>query len=1080
MQMRRLCHLAILLACAALLFCAPPLARAAVTDACTEATGATLPNPPWTNIQGSMAYNASGFCYDGSGNAYSIYTGTSFTAAQYSQAELTISSGAGVAVRMDSSGDGYIWWPGVTGTTIFKISAFGGAGGITMSTACPSVSTGDTIKLSVDSAYNFTCTDITTSASGAGTDGSSYRNSGSPGFETQVGAPIINFQADNVAAQAAAPTFSPTGPRLPTGGAAVTLSTSSSGCSGSIVWNTTNAQLGGNLTGTSSTNPLTVSTNETVYAQVQGCAGFTNSTISSQAFTVGNVTWYVQPNGGPRYDATYNPTGDSCNGQSVANMVVSGGPNQACAFNDYRYIWANGSAAGSMVGIGGDRYNIANTYPGGQTGWRVGRAGPNSGDLFNGYTGVGGGDPYTDYNPPFPAGTSGNPTIVAGSNYYLSGCLTRSQKTQLFGGYAVLAVLNMQAANYVTVACLEVTDHSSCIKHGTAGLPSVCSNSIPFTDYANSGIQTADPGDPYVYADQMQNVMLQDLDIHGFPHGGIAGAIGGSVSMTRVSSNFNGFAGWDFDFGSSGHGYPNNPASTISASYVTMDWNGCNEEYPISDPIPITYCYSITNNGFGDAWSGQDSNLASMTCSHCEMAQNVKDAFFGPHTAIGSVNISQSYAANNGGQTWKANLGQTGQWLMQNTLTDANCRRLAQAVTGAPSTFNTYISNGDLCRADGAAMAIVWPVSGSFEADNNTFVAASQNVTADFTCWNQFATVSVGSGGTGYQVGDVLYVGGTQATVTVTSVSSGVITGISLTLPGQVTNASVPFTETYIWGGHGTGAQITVDTVMPVSCGGGNRILRNNNFIGYTNPNNVSWNGQTIGMFCYSVCNGNPGTSTDAMWTTRSNNNFWSFKSGTFACTYAGETCTDPLMVVEPSQTWVSETQLDSFNAALSSSANSFYPLLDSPLVGAGVNFSGIPTTDYYGATRSNPPAIGAVEPAGTPTAATPTFSPNGGTSSSPIVVTIASSTSGATICYTEDGSTPTGNGAGTCTHGATLVNGGAVTVSSTIAALKAIATESGFNDSGVGTSSSYTINTSSGGVVFGGSMTISGSLTAN
>jgi hypothetical protein len=395
-----------------------------------------------------------------------------------------------------------------------------------------------------------------------------------------------------------------------------------------------------------------------------------------------------------------------------------------------------------------------------------------------------------------------------------------------------------------------------------------------------------------------------------------------------------------------------------------MDWNGCNEEYPIVDPIPVTYCYSIINQGFGDAWSGQDSDLASMICNHCEMAYNVKDAFFGPHTAIASVTITNSTAYNNGGQTWKANLGYSGQWLMQNTLTNDNCRRLSQPITGAPSTFNTYINGADYCRADGAAIAVVWPATGSFELDNNTFVAASSNVSIDFTCWNTVTAVSVGAGGTGYTFGDVLYAGGTQVSVTVTSVGAGgTITGISLTNGGQVTNSSLPFTETYVYGGTGTGAQITVNTVTPVNCGGGPRIMRNNNFIGYTNTDNPSWNLSQITLFCYSSCNGNPGTSDDTMWTTRSNNNFYGYASGIHgACTYAGETCTSPLMTVQPSQTWTNETQLDPFTPSLSAGSNSFYPTSGSPLVGASVTIAGI-TTDYYGVTRTSPPVIGAVEP---------------------------------------------------------------------------------------------------------------------
>jgi hypothetical protein len=85
-----------------------------------------------------------------------------------------------------------------------------------------------------------------------------------------------------------------------------------------------------------------------------------------------------------------------------------------------------------------------------------------------------------------------------------------------------------------------------------------------------------------------------------------------------------------------------------------------------------------------------------------------------------------------------------------------------------------------------------------------------------------------------------------------------------------------------------------------------------------------------------------------------------------------------------------------------------------------------------------------------TPTAATPTFSPNGGSFGPAQTVTITSSTSGGTIYYTTDGSTPT--------HGSSsIANGATVSISSTCT-LKAIESASGFQDSAVG-SASFTIN---------------------
>jgi hypothetical protein len=87
---------------------------------------------------------------------------------------------------------------------------------------------------------------------------------------------------------------------------------------------------------------------------------------------------------------------------------------------------------------------------------------------------------------------------------------------------------------------------------------------------------------------------------------------------------------------------------------------------------------------------------------------------------------------------------------------------------------------------------------------------------------------------------------------------------------------------------------------------------------------------------------------------------------------------------------------------------------------------------------------------------AAPTFSPVAGTYASTQTVTVTSATASATICYTLDGTVPTADGAGTCTHGTTLANGGTVSVA-TSATVQALGSLSGDTDSAVG-SATYTI----------------------
>lgn len=112
------------------------------------------------------------------------------------------------------------------------------------------------------------------------------------------------------------------------------------------------------------------------------------------------------------------------------------------------------------------------------------------------------------------------------------------------------------------------------------------------------------------------------------------------------------------------------------------------------------------------------------------------------------------------------------------------------------------------------------------------------------------------------------------------------------------------------------------------------------------------------------------------------------------------------------------------------------------------------PSIDFEGDTRSSPPDVGADEyTTADGQVATPQFSPGGGTYSSTQSVAITSATSGASIRYTTDGSTPSQS------NGSLYSN--PISVSSTTT-LKAIAYTSGMSDSTVA-SATYTISTSTG-----------------
>jgi hypothetical protein len=174
---------------------------------------------------------------------------------------------------------------------------------------------------------------------------------------------------------------------------------------------------------------------------------------------------------------------------------------------------------------------------------------------------------------------------------------------------------------------------------------------------------------------------------------------------------------------------------------------------------------------------------------------------------------------------------------------------------------------------------------------------------------------------------------------------------------------------------------------------------------------------------------------------------------------------------------WKSQTGLDAYSITTSPQTASFADLTSEgvPFAGyidlvAGANLTSIATGSLAGLTTSTTAGstttgearpnsawdIGAYEISnGAPQVATPTFSPTAGSYGPTQSVTISTSTGGATICHTTDGSTPTANGAGTCTHGTTYSSAVSVVVSET---LNAVGSLSGDTDSAVG-SAIYTIN---------------------
>ena len=149
-------------------------------------------------------------------------------------------------------------------------------------------------------------------------------------------------------------------------------------------------------------------------------------------------------------------------------------------------------------------------------------------------------------------------------------------------------------------------------------------------------------------------------------------------------------------------------------------------------------------------------------------------------------------------------------------------------------------------------------------------------------------------------------------------------------------------------------------------CNNATTVFQNNLTLGYVN--NINGDGLVPAMFYLETADSSvPSNHTSIYmpanngWALRDHNLFYNVRgAGSTDSSWCpsplntGDSCNtrDPLFVGEPASPMSSESSLDNFN---------FKPAAGSPAIGTGIAIPGI-TTDYTGATRPNPPSIGAVE----------------------------------------------------------------------------------------------------------------------
>ena len=401
------------------------------------------------------------------------------------------------------------------------------------------------------------------------------------------------------------------------------------------------------------------------------------------------TTWYVRPDGG---------SASQCNGKADAAYPGSGAA-QACAFSSPHYLWGNdvsGETAKWKI-AGGDTVIIKNGS------YRIGYKGPNSGDSW----GQCPGDPYDCGMPAIPSGTAIQHTRILGENY--ASC---TSKPELHGGYGLFEIISLEGSSNIDVQCLEITDHASC---GRSGTGNGCSSSFPLSDYATHGIKTSAT---------TTNLNLTDLDIHGLANDGIFGPVGGGITATRVRIAGNVSSGWNFDDG-------NGTKSTgiIKMSFVTVEWNGCAETYPPTNPASYDHCYDDNSGGYGDGVGTPDTG-GIFIVDHSTFRYNTQDGLDLLHVdnAGAVITITNSIAYGNMGNQFKQGATTAA---FQNNVVIGNCQRMKSAFAPNPAAYNANLS--DFCRANGDAVVIGTNDNAHAVIQNNS-VTSNYSIAFDIQC----------------------------------------------------------------------------------------------------------------------------------------------------------------------------------------------------------------------------------------------------------------------------------------------------------------------------------------------------------
>lgn len=294
-----------------------------------------------------------------------------------------------------------------------------------------------------------------------------------------------------------------------------------------------------------------------------------------------------------------------------------------------------------------------------------------------------------------PSGTAGNPTRIVGAGWD-KGCVAAPQ---LWGTHGALQVLSLDGSSHVVIACLDLSDHSSCTQNYRPDRQSSCPHDAT-GDWASTGLRARDSSD----------VTLQDLRIHGFALQGVQAGRIRDWTVTRVKVVGNGRAGWNGDLGGNSHNSSN--GGKLLFTDLEIAWNGCAEDYP--DASRIINCFGQNEGGYGDgfseAWTGGDYVFVRPNIH--DNTQDGLDLRYA--NGEGSISVDGGYFARNAGNDLKT----MGNASITHSVFVAYCSAMRQ---------HGYPAGADSCRAGGGQFA-------AMNGPDQTVTFAWNTVTGQSNC----------------------------------------------------------------------------------------------------------------------------------------------------------------------------------------------------------------------------------------------------------------------------------------------------------------------------------------------------------